>query len=187
VSKYLVVTVATFSIIGCSSTAIIETNIRKGYTKKLNSIFIITKTDPNGSPEFVKSMVEKLEVDLKAYSIKCKIHIYDPLGLNENKDIQAELEAFRPTAVLRLSQTAKTTIGGSGWGSGTFELSLTEPNEDVPFWKALISTKTPNSSFSYVGTGIAGHSSGNKIGDVNITVENLIKKLESDGLISKPS
>lgn len=186
-SKRFFLIVVMLGLVGCSPTATIETNIRKGYNKKLSSIFVITKTNPSGSPEFMKALVERLELELKGYSVRCKFHIYDPLGLNENKDIQAELEAFRPSAVLQVYQTAKTTIAGSGWGSGTFELSLTEPGEEVPFWKAVINTKTPNASFTYTGTGIAGHSAGKNIGDVNLTVENLIKKLESDGLISRPS
>jgi hypothetical protein len=92
------------------------------------------------------------------------------------------MESLQPSTIMYLVQTGKTQRSGSGgsFGGATFEISLHEPGEEIPFWKAVVETQTPNASWS---SSVGGFGSDNKVGDPQLTANRIFEKLQSDGLI----
>ena len=174
-------------LIACSPSATIKSNLREGYNKKLTSVYMIGRASTSGSPVFINAVFENLKQLLSGYSIDTELHIYDPLGLDEDSIINEEIKSFHPFAVLSMVQTGQVnSMGGGGMKGGSFELSLVEPGEKAPFWKAVLETQKPQSSFS-VGPVIRNIGDEKDIGDAKMTAEKIILKFFQDGLITNNS
>jgi len=181
--KYAVLaSIAIMCFLGCSKVKI-DSNLRTGYEKKLSSIYVLCRVAATGSPQFVNELMVALEKKLEPMNVKIKAHMHNQLELNENEKIKSEITAFQPKAILQLVQTSQVIGIGSGVGGATFELSLTEIPEEIPFWKAVLETQSPNGSWS---SSIGGYGSQKNIGNVDLTADNIILKLQQDGLISVP-
>ena len=168
-------------IVGCAPTAKVESSIRPGYKKRIQSIYILSTTNNSGSIEFTNQLLKCLETKFTGASIKSKSHVRNPLSLTETSDVKSEMESLQPSAIMYLVQTSKTQRSGSGgsFGGATFEISLNEPGEETPFWKAVLETQTPNASWS---SSLGGFGSDNKV-DPQLTADRIFEKLQSDGLV----
>jgi len=171
--------------LGCKP-AIIESNVRSGYTKKLDKVYVLmTTTDSNGESFFYK-LDPELSSKLTTCSVKNMIHVYKNLGLDEKKTIANELKEFDPNFILTIQLTSRRfTIFSNGFShsrpapsGATFELILQEADKEDIVWKAMLET----SGSSYY----TAFSSGGTLGKPEATVAEIINCLHKDGLLTVP-
>jgi hypothetical protein len=169
-------------LLGCMPTAKVDSNIRAGYKKTIQSIYIISSVTKTGSPEFTNDLLRNLEAKFAGVSIKSKSRVRNPLSLDESSEIKSDMETLRPSTIMYIVQTSKTQRSGSGgsFGGAIFEISMHEAGEETPFWKAVVETQTPNASWS---SSFGGFGSDKKVGDPQLTANSIFAKLQSDGLI----
>ena len=177
---------ATFLVfLGCVP-ARIESNIRAGYTKKLEKVFVVFLSKDNDTIKFYEELAPQLFIALRNQNIQSEFHVYKPLGLDEKNIINNKLEAFTPSHILQVSLTSKeTTRYNNAFGpmhgapsGASFELTLSEPGSEDIVWKATLDTK--GSSFG------AGFYSSGTVGNAEATVRKIIESLQMDGLIKEP-
>lgn len=176
---------AAMLVLGCAPMAKVESNIRPGYNKKIESIYVVSSTGNAGSPEFTRALLTSLNAKFDAVAIKSKAHVRNPLSLTEAEDMKNEMDAFHPGTVMYLIQTSRSvSSGGSGsFGGAVFEIALHERGEEVPFWKAIVETQAPNASWSHGGVMGGGFGAGTKVGDPKLTADRIFEKLQADGLV----
>lgn len=172
---FILGTACLFLATGCVGTAKLESTIRKGYTGKIDKVYVTLLTSSSGSTNFLKALKPALEQKFKIYDIDCVAHYYDNLNLDEKSTIKTEMETLHPNYIMIFSQVSKTTLNG-GESGGTFEITLQEPGSDSLIWKATVETATG----FWVGVP-------NSAGSPEVTADTVINRLLQDGLIKQPT
>jgi hypothetical protein len=157
--------------IGCA-TAKIESNIRKGYTKKIDTIYIILSSSLTDAIPFFQGLTSLLPPKLDTHGIKAQVHIVNNLELDEKSIINGEIKTFKPNYILYFSQLSirKDTVRAVG---GTFELTLFESGNETPIWKASLAIDNPN-NFNPKGD----------LGSYDTAIDAIVGRLLTDGLIT---
>lgn len=122
----------------CGGTVQVNSLPRRGWSKPLDRVFLLCTAGPSGSAFRANDLQERLARTLAARQVATRTWMSNILDLADADKLKAELVAFQPHYLLRISQVAATYTNGSQTAA-TFDLLLTEPGVEEPVWRARTS------------------------------------------------
>ncbi len=83
----------------------IEANKSKQFNEKLSSIFIAVEGEPFYA-EFINTIVDEMQKELKTKGVKVEINLHQALSLENEEDFKARVDELNPNAVLLIKENS---------------------------------------------------------------------------------
>ncbi len=75
---------------------------------KINNVFIVLGSSAQKSMPYLVQIKGSIEEKLAARSVRFVVHVLDPMGLDEEKNIAMKMETFKPDFVITVSESSAT-------------------------------------------------------------------------------
>ncbi|MDN5204619.1 hypothetical protein QQ008_24720 [Fulvivirgaceae bacterium BMA10] len=159
---------------GCIS-ANITSNKAPDFNEKIGRLYIVVRGSDNAK-HFFDSFNNYLDQSLKSKGVETSYHYFGPLSLESEEDVDNKIKEFGPKLLMTIQQTEsrntihrhETSLTTTNTGA-SFDIRLIRPDSKSTMWRANLS--------SFASYGLSG--------SAKSSVDKLIEKLTTDGLLPR--
>ena len=133
----------------------LHTSTHRVIQEKLNDLFILIQSGVTNSQAYLGKVKAELDTELDKQHVRHLVCIVDPLNLDDEQELAAKRDAFKPRYFLGFYETAadvKTSLEGMPRCGSDFYAALNPIGAPAPVWVKQISVTESRSKFNAIGT-----------------------------------
>ena len=157
----------------------LHSSINRIISEKLDNVFIIFGSNGQQAKPFLDQLKDSIGIELNKRKMKFNIHVLDPMGMDEEKEIAQKMISLKPNFIM-IANESNATIEKKYSSQdirigSTFNIEIKRPGNQATLWGKEINAKD---------SGINPTPFSSSRGDIiSVFIKTLLSEMEADLLL----